>query len=144
MEFIRCWRSKQKATYSIECSNGQAFVKFSCSLGQSQEKHFKSRKTNKKTPSKIARDNARAADHQARKLEKSKKLHESTISHDCHTFEERSKREEKVIKIIKMKDMDLSKMKFHQEGQAQEWLEKAEIFRKEAAENKEMIKIQYY
>ena len=44
---------------------------------------------------------------------------------------------EKIIKIIKMRDMDLSKMKFHQECQALEWSEKTEIFIKEAAENGE-------
>ena len=50
-----------------------------------------------------------------------------------------SQREEKVIKIIKMKDIQLSKMKFNQESQALEWAEQAELFKKEATVNEEII-----
>ena len=55
-------------------------------------------------------------------------------------MEAMSEREEKVIKIIKAKDIELSKMKFYQECQALEWSEKAELFKKEATVSEELIK----
>ena len=49
-------------------------------------------------------------------------------------------REEKVIKVIKMKDIQLSKMRFNQECLELEWSEKAELLKKEATVKEEIIK----
>ena len=72
-EFIHCWKSKQKATFSIKCEEGEASINFSCRLGQPKEKHVKNVKPRrfevKKTPSRTARDNARAAAFQAANAE---------------------------------------------------------------------------
>ena len=60
---ISCWRSSQKASLSLDCSEGKASLNLSCNLGHPDDRRGKSRKS-RKTPSRIRRDKARAAKYQ--------------------------------------------------------------------------------
>ena len=62
-EFILCWQSKQKASFSFDCDKGQASIKFSCNLGYPGACDAE-RKKARKTPCRIKRDRARAAKFQ--------------------------------------------------------------------------------
>ena len=60
---ISCWRSSQKASLSLDCSEGKASLNLSCNLGHPDDRRGKSRKS-RKTPSRIRRDKARTAKYQ--------------------------------------------------------------------------------
>ena len=79
IEFFHLWKSRKEALFSIDCKEGNASLNFKCSLGHPDEKHInphhlghpdqehamKKRIKQKKSPSKISRNNARAAAFQA-------------------------------------------------------------------------------
>ena len=68
-EFVKLWGSGSHSFYNLECRNGQAWIKFGSQLGSPGSTHFlhhKPRdfyKKKKKSPSRILKDNARAAAH---------------------------------------------------------------------------------
>ena len=62
-EFILCWQSRQKASFSFDCDNGQASIKFSCNLGYPGDCNAEPKRA-RKTPCRIKRDRARAAKFQ--------------------------------------------------------------------------------
>ena len=79
IEFCHLWKSRKEASFSIDCKEGNASLNFKCSLGHPDEKHInphqlghpdqehamKKRIKQKKSPSKVSRNNARAAAFQA-------------------------------------------------------------------------------
>ena len=62
-EFILCWQSKQRASFSFDCDKGQTSIKFSCNLGYPGACDAEPKKA-RKTPCRIKRDRARAAKFQ--------------------------------------------------------------------------------
>lgn len=68
-EFIHLWKSGKEGTLSLKCKNGRNSVKFQSSLGHPDSPHIqdgrRKRKHRVKSDTRRARDNARAAVHQA-------------------------------------------------------------------------------
>ena len=66
-EFLHLWKSGKEAVFNVECKGKTASLNFSCSLGYPENPHVgKQRKRRRKSKSQAARDNARAARHQAK------------------------------------------------------------------------------
>ena len=63
-EFISCWLSKQKASFSIVCDEGHASINLSCNLGCPETFPNAEPKKTRKTPCKTRRNRARAIKHQ--------------------------------------------------------------------------------
>ena len=73
-EFVKLWGSGSQATFNLECSNGQAWFHLGARLGPPASAHFfppnpppQVPKKRKKTPARIGKDLARAAEHRAKK-----------------------------------------------------------------------------
>ena len=68
VEFLNLWRSGKQGTFNIECREKTASLSFNCSLGHPDSSHLMGKKKKRKCKSKAraARDNARAAEHQAK------------------------------------------------------------------------------
>ena len=73
-EFVKLWGSGSQATFNLECRNGQAWFHLGARLGHPAFPHFyppnpppQVPKRRKKTPGRIEKDLARAAEHRAKK-----------------------------------------------------------------------------
>ena len=72
-QFVKLWGSGSQATFNLECSNGQAWFHLGARLGHPAYPHFyppnpppQVPQKRKKTPARIEKDLARAAEHRAK------------------------------------------------------------------------------
>ena len=67
MEFIHVWRSGNESSLVLDCKDGNGTLNFKCSLGRPEQAHVPDgrHRKKKKSASRVLKDNARAARHQA-------------------------------------------------------------------------------
>ena len=70
LEFIHVWRIGNESSLTLECKDGKASINFHCKLGRPDQAHIQDgrqshKKKKKKSASRVLKNNARAARHQA-------------------------------------------------------------------------------
>ena len=89
MEFIKVWRVGNESSLTLKCKDGRASINFHCNLGRPDQAHTQDgrqrhQKVKKKSASRVLKNNARAARHQAATRSFLPPRTTSHIIKDCH------------------------------------------------------------